>query len=117
RVSGGFLAGGMSAWREERRQIERTERVSAADLLGRCLREPEVQILDVREDGEWRGGRIPGSVHVPYHDLRDVPAGLDPERPIAVICASGQRSGVGASLLQRAGARWPIHVIDGGVGT
>jgi hydroxyacylglutathione hydrolase len=117
RASGGFLAGGMSAWREERRPIERTERVRAADLFGRCLREPEVQILDVREEGEWRAGHIPGSVHVPYHDLREVPAGLDPARPIAVICASGQRSSVGASLLQRAGGTQAIHVIDGGVGT
>jgi len=117
RVSGGFLAGGMSAWREERRPIERTERVPAAELVGRCRREPGIQILDVREEGEWRAGRIPGSVHVPYHDLRGVPAGLDPERPIAVICASGQRSGVAASLLQRAGAAQALHVIDGGVGT
>jgi len=117
RVSGGFLAGGMSAWREERRPIERTERVPAADLPARCRREPGVQILDVREEGEWRAGRIPGSVHVPYHDLRGIPAGLDPERPIAVICASGQRSGVAASLLQRAGATRALHVVDGGVGT
>ncbi|MDX6645325.1 MAG: hydroxyacylglutathione hydrolase [Miltoncostaeaceae bacterium] len=117
RAAGGYLAGGMSSWREERRPIERTERVPAEDLLTRCTRDPQVQILDVREEAEWRAGHIPGSIHVPYHDLRDVPAGLDPERPIAVICASGMRSGVGASLAQRAGARRAIHVIDGGVGT
>jgi rhodanese-related sulfurtransferase len=32
-----------------------------------------------------------------------------------VICASGQRAAVGASLLARHGARAVIHVADGGV--
>jgi len=53
----------------------------------------------------------------PYHDLHAIPAELDPARPIAVICASGQRAAVGASLLQRHGAERVIHVTDGGVGT
>ena len=41
---------------------------------------------------------------------------LDPARPVAVICASGQRAAVGASLVQRYGAREVLHVVDGGVG-
>ena len=41
---------------------------------------------------------------------------IDPLRPVAVICASGQRAAVGASLVQRYGAREVLHVIDGGVG-
>jgi len=42
---------------------------------------------------------------------------LDAARPIAVICASGQRAAVAASLLARHGAEHVIHVTDGGVGT
>jgi rhodanese-related sulfurtransferase len=76
-----------------------------------------VQILDVREEREWRDGHIPGSVHMPYHDIHAIPDGIDAERPVAVICASGQRSAVGASLLQSYGARQVLHVVDGGVGT
>jgi rhodanese-related sulfurtransferase len=74
-----------------------------------------MQILDVREESEWRDGHIPGSVHVPYHDVQGVPEGIDPDRPVAVICASGQRAAVAASLLQRAGAREVVHVVEGGV--
>ena len=66
---------------------------------------PGVQILDVREQAEWDAGHIPGSVFRPYHDIDAVPDGIDPVRPIAVICSSGQRSGVAASLLARHGAR------------
>jgi rhodanese-related sulfurtransferase len=52
---------------------------------------------------------------VPYHDLRALPDGLDPAGRVAVICASGQRAAVGASLVQRHGARDVWHVVDGGV--
>jgi rhodanese-related sulfurtransferase len=64
---------------------------------------------------EWDAGHISGSLHVPYHDIRALPEGLDPERSVAVICGSGQRSAVGASLLKRFGVRDVIHVVDGGV--
>jgi hydroxyacylglutathione hydrolase len=47
--------------------------------------------------------------------LTNEPEGLDPARPIAVVCASGQRAAVGASLVQRHGASRVIHVIEGGV--
>jgi rhodanese-related sulfurtransferase len=53
---------------------------------------------------------------VPYHHVDGLPNGIDPTRPVAVICASGQRAAVAASLLQRAGARAVVHVVDGGVG-
>jgi rhodanese-related sulfurtransferase len=76
-----------------------------------------VQVLDVRERAEWEEGHIPGAVHVPYHDVGAIPDDLDPARPIAVLCESGQRSAVAASQLQRAGARDVIHVTGGGVGT
>ena len=71
----------------------------------------------MRERDEWEQGRIPGAVHTPYHDVDGIPEGIDPDRPVAAICASGQRAAVAASLLQRAGAREVLHVVDGGVGT
>ncbi len=113
----GYLAGGMTSWREERRPVERMARLRAEDLPRRLADEPSLQVLDVREQAEWDAGRIPGSVHAPYHDIRGIPDGIDPARPVAVICASGQRSSVGASLLMRAGAAEVIHVVDGGVAT
>ena len=36
---------------------------------------------------------------------------------VAVICASGQRAAVGASLVSRHGAEHVIHVVGGGVRT
>jgi hydroxyacylglutathione hydrolase len=109
---GGFLAGGMTSWRAERRQVASLARWTVEQL---AERRDGVQTLDVRELSEWRDGHIPGSLHVPYHDIRALPDGLDPKRPVAVICASGQRSATAASLLAAQGAREVIHVVDGGV--
>jgi hydroxyacylglutathione hydrolase len=108
----GYLHGGMTAWREERRPVERTPRLTVEELHER---REGLQVLDVREVDEWDRGHIPDSVHTPYHDLHAVPEGIDPDRPVAVICASGQRAAVGASLLRRHGARDVYHVVDGGV--
>jgi hydroxyacylglutathione hydrolase len=108
----GYLAGGMTSWREERLPVERIERITVPELRERA---DELQILDVRERSEWDAGHIPGSVHTPYHDVHAIPDGIDPERPVAVICSSGQRSAPAASLLRRHGAREVLHVVDGGV--
>ncbi|GAA1343380.1 MBL fold metallo-hydrolase [Arthrobacter roseus] len=59
-------------------------------------------ILDVRRTDEYASAHIPGAVNIPLHELLtrmdEVPAGK-----LWIHCGSGYRSGVGASLLQRAG--------------
>ena len=112
---GGFLHGGMTSWRQEGRPAERIERTAISDLPARLSAEPEIQVLDVRERSEWDEGHIPESAFCPWHDIRGVPEGVDAGRPIAVVCASGQRAGVAASLLARDGTARVIHVVEGGV--
>jgi hydroxyacylglutathione hydrolase len=112
----GYLAGGMTSWREEKQPVDRVERMMIGELHERWESDTRaIQVLDVRERIEWDGGHIPGSTHVPYHDLRGMPEGLDAERPIAAVCGTGQRSAVAASLLKRLGAEDVIHVVEGGV--
>jgi len=111
----GYLAGGMTSWREERRPVASVARMTVPELHERWEDGDRPQVLDVRERSEWDAGRIPGSVFTPYHDIDGVPDGMDPARPVAVVCGSGQRSAVAASMLQRLGARDVIHVVDGGV--
>lgn len=112
---GGFLHGGMTEWRRERRPVERIERVELEELPERTQADPEVQILDVREQAERDAGYIPGSLFEPWHDIDELPEGLDPRRPVAVMCASGQRAAVASSLVQRYGAERVLHVVNGGV--
>jgi hydroxyacylglutathione hydrolase len=105
----------MTSWRHEHRPVQRIERLAIDELAARVEQQPELQILDVRERQEWDAGHIPGSSFEAWHDIRAVPAGLDPSRPIAAICGSGQRSATAASLIQRFGGEQVIHVVDGGV--
>jgi glyoxylase-like metal-dependent hydrolase (beta-lactamase superfamily II)/rhodanese-related sulfurtransferase len=109
----GFLHGGMTSWREERRPVAQIDRLAIGDLPAGA---GELQILDVRERSEWDEGHIPGSTHTPYHDMYAIPERIDPGRPVAVVCASGQRAAVAASLLARYGAEHVVHVTGGGVG-
>ena len=113
----GYLAGGMTSWREEKRPTESIERIDVPELHARAESDDSLQILDVRERSEWDEQHIPDSVFRPYHDLHELPGELDPQRPVAVICSSGQRSAVAASLVRRLGAERVLHVAGGGVGT
>lgn len=107
--------GGTAAWEASGRTLA-TIRREPADALARLrATTPDLAILDVRERSEWDARRIAGAVHRPYHELGDGVAELDPSRPVAVICASGQRAGVAASVLARAGFAEPIHIVDGGI--
>src|SRR5947209_17243823 len=111
----GFVAGGIGAWQAAGLETESTPAIDPAELARR-LHARDVTVLDVREDDEWEEGHVEGSLHVPYHELRDgVPADLPRGEPLAVACSAGNRSSLAASLLRRAGLENVIHVTDGGV--
>jgi hydroxyacylglutathione hydrolase len=111
----GFLGGGMTSWRQEQRPTDITERIDVEDLPARIDADEALQVLDVRDRHEWDAGHVPGSTLETWHDITQLPAGLDPGKPIAVICASGQRAATGASLVRRHGASTVLHVVNGGV--
>jgi hydroxyacylglutathione hydrolase len=116
RKLGGYLVGGVAAWRENGLEIATTPAIDVRALAER-VRAHDVVLLDVREQDEWEEGHVPGSLHVPYHELRDgVPAQLrNGGKPLAVACSAGNRSSIAASLLQRAGVADVLHVADGGI--
>lgn len=60
-------------------------------------------IVDVRSPGEYSAGHVKGSVNIPLSELEKRATELDLHKPILVCCASGARSGVGASLLKAKG--------------
>ena len=62
-------------------------------------------VLDVRTDAERRAGFIPGSLHIPLHQLRQRIGELPRDREIVVSCQSGQRSYFASRLLSQHGFR------------
>jgi hydroxyacylglutathione hydrolase len=113
----GFLAGGMTAWRTEGREVRRIELIDTAELADRLSDGAPPVVLDVRDDDEFAEAHIAGSIHVPYAELPRRLSELPRDRPLAVICSGGKRSGLAASILQREGFDDVIHVAHGGVGT
>ena len=67
------------------------------------LRDAGAQVLDVREESEWRRGHIPKSTLVPLRQLPRRAGELDAERPVLVVCASGHRSQTAAKALTKLG--------------
>jgi rhodanese-related sulfurtransferase len=70
-------------------------------------------LVDVREPDEWRGGHAAGARHIPLGELSLRAAELPRDQDIYLICASGNRSKVAATLLGRAGFASPASVRGG----
>src|SRR6476619_7380762 len=62
-------------------------------------------VIDVREPVEYVGGHVPGAELVPMAQLPAKIADLPKDRPVYVICASGNRSLAMTDFLQRAGVQ------------
>jgi rhodanese-related sulfurtransferase len=72
------------------------------------------QILDVREPYEWEAGHIEEAVHIPLGQLMSGAGmeGLAKDRPVLVVCKTGNRSELAALMLQARG--YDAHNLEGG---
>jgi len=103
----------MSGWRTSGRETDRLDQLSVHELR-RLLDEGAVDLVDVRQPAEWAEGRVEGASFVTCGEL---PARLGEVpgdgRPVAVMCGSGFRSVVAASLLRSEGRDRVASVIGG----
>jgi hydroxyacylglutathione hydrolase len=84
------------------------------DELDQVLASDDVELLDVREPHERDRGYIAGSRNIPYRLVREWADDLQGGKPLVVICSSGSRATVAASVLAAAGiAAKPV--LHGGV--
>ncbi|HRF49569.1 MAG TPA: rhodanese-like domain-containing protein [Anaerolineales bacterium] len=70
-------------------------------------------VVDVREAWEFRSGHVEDSVHIPLGELAQRVSELDPERPVAVICASGSRSQSAAAFLGQRSFKTVYNIVGG----
>lgn len=74
---------------------------------------PDVQFVDVRRPAEHNGGHARGTVSIPLDRLSRELDRLDPHTPTYVICQSGYRSSIAASILENAGFESVFNVAGG----
>lgn len=109
----GYLAGGMEAWFKAGYPLAELRELTPRELHERRAAGESIEVLDVRTDEEYRGGHIDGARHLMAGWLPDRLEDLPSDRPLATICATGYRSTVAASLLQRAGFQDVINIAGG----
>ena len=83
--------------------VERSSRLTIAQLAELRGLEPDLQLVDVRGASETASGAIPGAVEIPLAVLADSLHTLDRNLPVVAYCASGYRSAMAASWLAAAG--------------
>jgi hydroxyacylglutathione hydrolase len=109
----GYLKPSMVSWYLTARPIERLGMMTTPELKEKLDKE-DWTVLDVRSIEEYESGHIEGSINI-YTGL--VGENLDKiprDKPIAVICKSGTRSGFASSILRRHGVE-NIHNVMGGM--
>jgi len=106
----GAIVADPGAWRAAGLEVVETPQLEAT-CVEAWAAEGRV-LLDVRTPGEWEAGSVPGALWIPLarltDRLREVPPG-----PVAVMCGSGFRSAIAASVLERAGREQVVNLRGG----
>lgn len=108
----GWLAGGMAAWRTAHRPLRDIPQLTVDELKQR-LDDDGARLLDVRQPGEWRAGHVADAAHITGAELPGRLAEVPDAGPVAVMCSSGYRSSVAASLLAHHGRDEVANVLGG----
>jgi len=85
----------------------------------------DILVIDVRSEGEYLGGHVPGAVHMPVPEMAKKASELKvlSNKPVLVYCASGGRSPRAVTLLEKLGftevyhlscgiSAWPYEIDD-----
>lgn len=105
-------SGGMLLWQMVNGVGGNNISVNAATLL---INRQDALILDVREMAEWSSGHIANARHIALGHLGKHLSEIDKfkEKPVIVVCASGNRSSSACSTLKKAGFQQVFNLAGG----
>jgi len=110
----GYLDGGMVAWAVAGFKTSHIELISAEDLHDMITGDGDFILLDIRAPLEYEDNHIDGAINIPVADLRTRHNELDKDKTTVLICSSGNRSSLGASILKQHGFK-DIYNVAGGM--
>ncbi len=108
----GYLKGGISAWITSGYQTDSIDS-SSVFILRKALEKKAVTLIDTRLRSEWLEGHIPEAMHIPAPDIRHRHGEIPTDKPVAVICSTGNRSILAASLLRQKVFTRVVNVVGG----
>jgi rhodanese-related sulfurtransferase len=106
------VSGGMLLWQMFNGTGGSNISVSQATLL---INREDAVVVDVRETAEWSAGHIPNARHIALGHLSKHLSEIEKfkDKPVIVVCASGNRSGSGCNVLKKAGFERVFNLAGG----
>lgn len=107
------VSGGMLLWQIFSGMGSKHISVGEATLL---INRQDALIVDVRETAEWSAGHIPNARHIALGHLGKHLSEIEKykDKPVILVCASGNRSGSACGMLRKAGFQQTFN-LQGGI--
>jgi adenylyltransferase/sulfurtransferase len=89
--------------------------VTASELKAAMDAGEDIQLIDVRQPGEYQFARIEGAKLIPLGEILNRMNEIDPERETVILCKMGGRSAHAVEALERAGFKGSLRNLAGGI--
>jgi hydroxyacylglutathione hydrolase len=111
----GYLAEGFDVWESMGLPLTAgdVKDIEPQELQEMLQADQPPVVVDVREPWEYQRGHVPGAILIPLAQVAARATELDSEQPVAVICASGNRSQSAAALFGQQGFKTIYNVVGG----
>jgi len=105
-------SGGMLLWQMFNGTGGNNISVAEATLL---INRQDALVVDVRETAEWSSGHLPNARHIALGRLGKHLSEIEKfkEKPVIVVCASGNRSSAACGTLKKAGFQQVFNLAGG----
>ncbi len=108
----GYLKGGIDAWKIAGKDISTLESISAETFATR-VKNGDINILDVRKDGEYNSMHLENAQHFALDFINDNMSEVTKDKAYHIHCAGGYRSVIAASILKARGFHNLVDIAGG----
>jgi glyoxylase-like metal-dependent hydrolase (beta-lactamase superfamily II)/rhodanese-related sulfurtransferase len=109
----GYLEGGFEAWKNEQKEVDQIQRVTAEQLADIQKANPQVLVFDVRKNSEFMSEHILEVENAPLDTINTSMLQMPKDKTAYIHCAGGYRSMIFASILRARGYENLVDVVGG----
>ncbi len=109
----GYLDGGFEAWKNAGMEVDKIERVSAAQLADVLKAAPETPLFDVRKKSEYDSEHVLAAENAPLDYVNESMLLIPKDKTTYIHCAGGYRSMIFVSILRARGYDNLVDVVGG----